>query len=205
MRKSLSVLGILGVSMVITGATQAADGGDGFFVQASAGKADLSSVHVDGRASFGQLAGGYRWSSGFGVEFGYLGTGDFSQSFGVPFPGSLPSFRSSTDVSFDGWMLGGNWRHRIGERGYFLVRGGVFDWGLDADSQVCKPTCERVSGEADGTDYYVGVGGGYDLTENLSLGLSYDYFRADMPGLPADVPDIEADVRGFSLSAQWRF
>ncbi len=204
MRKSLSVLGILGFSMAVANAAQAADGG-GFFVQASAGNAELSGVHVDDHASFGQLAGGYRWSSGFGVEFGYMGTGDFSHSFDVPFSGQLPSFRSSTDVAVSGWMVGGNWRHRIGERGYFTARSGLFDWDMDVDSEVCNSTCERVSGGLDGTDYYLGIGGGYDLTANVSLGLSYDFFRADLPEPVVQGTDVQADISGFSLTAQWRF
>ena len=46
--------------------------------------------------------------------------------------------------------------------------------------------------------YYAGAGFGYDFSNNLSVGLNYDYYKADKNGLYLD-PSL------VSVSAEYRF
>jgi OOP family OmpA-OmpF porin len=50
----------------------------------------------------------------------------------------------------------------------------------------------------DNTSWYAGAGVGYNITQNFSLGLNYDYYDAKKHGL-----DLSTDM--VSVSAEYRF
>ncbi len=78
---------------------------------------------------------------------------------------------------------------------YLSARGGFFRG--DIKGQYLLGTTPIYVDETS-NKYYAGAGFGYDFNNNLSVGVNYDYYKADKNGLKAN-PDM------ISVSAEYRF
>lgn len=146
----------------------------GFFIEARGGNASVSEDLYDDTTTAFEIGGGYRWGA-FGVEGGYVTFNDFEDQFqGL-----------NISAELDGWILGGNLRFPFADQWYFSARAGLFFWDAKADTVLCVTqggtnVCDQVGIDDSDTDFYAGVGVGYDFSDQFSLGLAYDYFGADL-------------------------
>ncbi|MCB1608124.1 MAG: porin family protein [Xanthomonadales bacterium] len=147
----------------------------GFFIDGRLGRASVDDSGVDDSTFGGTISAGYRWGY-WGVDLGYANFNGFGDG--------------GVDLDVDGITAGLNARFNIADHWYVSARGGAFAWDADL-----KAGNLRISD--DGTDFYAGIGAGYDFSQNFSAGLAYDYFNVDAAG--------DADVDLISLNGELRF
>ena len=164
----------------------------GFFIEGRGGSASVSEDEFDDTSTAFQFNGGYRWGA-IGIEGGYATFNDFEDS------------DSGLDINaeLDGYTLGINGRYNFAPQWYLAGRVGAFFWDADANAAVCvvagtNQVCNLVDADTDGTDFYAGVGVGYDFNEMFSMGAAYDYFGADGD-------EVTLDTNVFSVTAEVRF
>jgi OOP family OmpA-OmpF porin/outer membrane immunogenic protein len=163
---------------------------NGWFINGNVGQSNLSKgVYDDDDTAFGANVG-YRWALApnflFGVEGGYTDLGNFS-------PKGNPS--GFSDAEIKGWNLGVNGHFNINDNWYLSGRAGFFRADLKG---TYGPLAAPVVVDDNSNKWYAGAGFGYDLSNNFSVGLNYDYYKAEKNGLKFD-PDL------VSVSAEYRF
>jgi OOP family OmpA-OmpF porin/outer membrane immunogenic protein len=166
----------------------------GFFINGNVGKANVDDgLYDDDDTGYGVNAG-YRWavSPGFaiGLEGGYQNLGEYSAK-----STRLPPAVTAGEAKLKGWTAGVNGHFNVSENWYLSGRGGLFRADLQGDYLVAG-----VPVRVDDTSnkWYAGAGFGYDFSNNFSVGLNYDYYKAEKNGLKFD-PDL------VSVSAEYRF
>src|SRR5262249_39906789 len=122
------------------------------------------------------------------VEGGYTDLGKFSVKDSLSGSG-LPNAKVA------GWTLGVNGHFNINPNWYVSARGGLFRADIKG-SYLAGATPVYVDDTS--TKYYAGAGFGYDFSNNLSVGVNYDYYKANKDGLNLD-PNL------VSVSAEYRF
>jgi OmpA-OmpF porin, OOP family len=162
---------------------------DGFFVEGRYGRSDFDGSGKD--VALG-VNGGYRWGA-FGLEGGYTDLGALdhgSLQIGTP-GGGTTGLYSGIDLS--GWTAGVNGHFKLDPHWYLSARGGLFHWKADMDLSAPGPNAKF-----SGTDWYAGVGAGYDFSERFGVGLNYDLYKASKSNL-----DFDAKV--LSVNTEFRF
>ncbi|TKS54959.1 autotransporter outer membrane beta-barrel domain-containing protein [Luteimonas yindakuii] len=168
----------------------------------------------EGRRTGYGLAAGYRWklapAFGLGIEGGYTDLGNLEVR---------NAFRDdSVDQRDDenalrGWHVGGNARWHVTPAWYVGARGGYFR-ASDNSATYYNSVGQDLGLESGGRDgrnsWYAGVGTGWNATENFSVGLHYDYFRAKSGDLrdPVSGVTFEGPKRStalLGLTAEYAF
>jgi OOP family OmpA-OmpF porin/outer membrane immunogenic protein len=165
----------------------------GWFINGNAGQSNLDKgAYNDSDTGYaGNI--GYRWalnpSVALGVEGGYtnLGTIDAKPAFGALGVGR---------AEIDGWNLGVNGHFNINPNWYVSGRAGLFRGNLKGGYLNASGTPVNIDDTSD--KYYAGAGFGYDFSNNLSVGLNYDYYKVNKNGLNLS-PDL------VSVSGEYRF
>lgn len=137
---------------------------------------------ADGRRTGYGVAAGYRWkvapNVGVGMEGGYADLGNLKVT--NVFDGDPVNERQSENA-LRGWHVGGNARFNPTQAWYIGARGGYFR-ASDNNARYYNSVGQElglVSGGSDGRDsWYGGLGTGWNVSSNLSVGVHYDYFRA---------------------------
>jgi OOP family OmpA-OmpF porin/outer membrane immunogenic protein len=169
-------------------------GNSAFFINGNVGQSNLSKgAYDDSDVGFGVNAG-YRWAFSpnvaIGVEGGYTDLGSFKtkdslSSAGVP------------DAKVSGWTAGVNGHFNINPNWYISARGGLFRADIKG-TYFASSDGTAVHVDDTSTKYFAGAGFGYDFSNNFSVGLNYDYYKADKQGLNLD-PSL------VSVSGEYRF
>jgi len=190
---------LLAIALATTGLalapalSHAADNGaGGFFINGNLGESSLDHHGYDDTDTAFQGNIGYRWALSpgvaLGVEGGYTDLGKFSPK------NSEDSILG--DASLKGWTLGVNGHFNLTPEWYLSGRTGIFHSDLKGGYFNTPDTVVYVDDTAN--KFYAGAGVGYDFSNNFSLGLNYDYYKANKNGLNLD-PSM------FSVSAEFRF
>ncbi|HET8899371.1 MAG TPA: outer membrane beta-barrel protein, partial [Rhodanobacteraceae bacterium] len=125
-----------------------------------------------------------------GVEAGYNDLGNIKVRNAFTSDPVLAKQRSE----LHGWTAGVNGHFNLASPWYVSARTGVYGWrghGLSNDDIPLRRNVDK-------TDWYGGVGVGYDFASNWSLGVNYDYFHAKK-----DHVDLSSDL--ISFGAEYRF
>lgn len=158
----------------------------GLFVGASFGSShldeDFSGFNIDTDANAYRIVGGFQFGDYLGLEAGYHNFGDFAETV------DLGGLTSLTEVTADGWTLGGTLGLPLNEQFSLYGRAGVFFW--DADVEVDGFS---INVPEDENPYY-GGGARVDVTSQLSLIGDWTRYELDI---------IEIDV--ISVGFQYRF
>ena len=158
----------------------------GLFVGASFGSShldeDFGGFNIDTDANAYRIVGGFQFGDYLGLEAGYHNFGDFAETV------DLGGFTSLTEVTADGWTLGGTLGLPLNEQFSLYGRAGVFFW--DADVEVDGFS---INVPEDENPYY-GGGARVDVTSQLSLIGDWTRYELDT---------IESDV--ISVGFQYRF
>ncbi|MCD9031152.1 outer membrane beta-barrel protein [Luteimonas sp. Y-2-2-4F] len=149
----------------------------------------------DGRKTGYGLVTGYRWKIGerwgLGLEGGYSDLGNLRVR--NAFNDDAVNQRDSENA-LRGWHVGGNTRFHVTPAWYISARGGYFR-ASDNDADYYNSVGQDLGLESGGRDgrnsWYAGVGTGWNATENFSIGVHYDYFRAKSGDLRDPVTGIE--------------
>ncbi|MBX3688652.1 porin family protein [Dokdonella sp.] len=169
----------------------------GFFLNAQVGQAALDRNGYDGDDTGYALNGGYRWALApnflLGVEGGYTHLGSFDPKGAIPAIGS---------AELKGWTVGANAHFNMTDNWYLSGRAGYFRSDLKGGYVTSFDPATNVYGVSHIDDtsskWYAGVGFGYDFNNNFSIGLNYDYYKADKNGL-------DLNPRLVSVSGEYRF
>lgn len=158
----------------------------GLYVGGSIGNAhlddDFDSFFIDTDTNAYRLFAGLQFSDSFAIEAGYLDFGEFSDSV------DLGGLLSRTEISGDGWTLGGTLSMPLSDNLSLFGKGGVFFW--DADISV-----DGFSIDTPGDDNpYWGGGLKLDLGDNFSMTGDWTVYEFDV---------LETDV--ISLGFHYRF
>ena len=165
-----------------------------WFVNGNVGQTHLNQGPYNGHDTGYELNGGYRWavspSTLLGFEVGYndLGNIKLKNAFN-----SQPVV-ADTKSQLHGWTIGGNGHFNLNPNWYLSARAGIYQWKGHGYSNDVNPLRRSLNK----TDWYSGVGMGYDFSNNVSLGINYDYFHAKKDNL-----DLSSDL--VSVSAEYRF
>jgi len=192
MKNTLFAIALATASLAtLPAVTHAADNAGGAFVNGNIGRSSLDKgLYDDNDTGYG-INAGYRWllnpNVALGVEGGYTDLGKFDTK-------GAYSGLGLGHASVKGWTAGVNGRFNVAPQWYVSGRAGLFR----ADTKGW--TNEAVSTYVDdsSTKWYAGAGFGYDFSNNLSLGLNYDYYKTSTNRLNLD-PGL------FSVSAEYRF
>ena len=168
----------------------------------------------DGRRTGYGLVTGYRWklspSFGLGIEGGYSDLGNLEVR--NAFRDDSVDQRDDTNA-LRGWQVGANARWNVTPAWYVGARGGYFR-ASDNDARYYNTVGQDLGLESGGRDgrnsWYAGVGTGWNATENFSIGVHYDYFRAKSGDLrdPATGITFEGPKRStalLGLTAEYAF
>ena len=196
MKNSLLAFGMVAAGLIAAPAlVQAADGNGGFFVNGSIGQATLNEGIYDDNDTGYQFNTGYRWAVSpefaFGIEGGYSDLGKYASDLVVINPGPILQ-----DAEMSGWTLGANTMWGLGESWYISGRAGVFFADIKGDYLLGTGTPVRVDGSS--SDWYAGLGTGYNFSNNFGLGISYDWYNAGEK-------DLNLNSGMFSVTGEVRF
>lgn len=158
----------------------------GLYIDGGIGSASIDEHGIDDNDSAFRLGAGWRFVENFGAEIGYqdLGEIDADNNFG--------------SVEADGLYAGVAGRVPLheGETGFFLAaRAGVYFW--DATGRIGSGVTAVRIDDSD-NDFYVGIGAGYDISEQFGVGVSYDRYQVGDG-------DGDFDYGVFALNGEVRF
>ena len=192
MKNSLLAIALAAGGIVAAPAiSHAADnnGAGGFFVNGNVGQSSLDkgAYNDDDTAWGGNI--GYRWALNpnvaLGVEGGYTDLGKFA-------PKSSSAQLGKAELN--GWNLGVNGHFNLTPNWYLSGRAGFYHADLKGGF-LAGTVPVRLDDSSD--KYYAGAGFGYDFSNNFSVGLNYDYYKADKSALKLDpsVVSVGAELR----------
>ncbi|HXD84253.1 MAG TPA: porin family protein [Rudaea sp.] len=196
MKMTLIALALSAASLAAVPAISHAANGDngGYFVNAGVGQSNLDKGAYNDNDTGYNVNIGYRWAINpnvaLGVEGGYTDLGSF---------GPKNAYAGFPNAKFSGWTAGVNGHFNVTPQWYISGRAGLFR----ADVKGAFPTVSNGVPAFDGVDdtstkYYAGAGFGYDFSNNVSVGLNYDYYKVNKAGFSAN-PDL------ISVNAEYRF
>ncbi|MGB0132338.1 outer membrane beta-barrel protein [Dokdonella sp.] len=209
MKNTLLVVAIATAGLfAVTTLSHAAEDKGGFFVNGSVGQATLNKGIYDDSDTGYQINAGYRWALApafaFGIEGGYTDLGKFSPKAdlvtvtsigGVGQPPGVPVDYPLGNAELSGWTLGVNAHWNLSDSWYVSGRTGLFSADAKGYALDASPPF-RVDGSSN--DWYAGAGFGYDFSNNFSVGLNYDYYKAGKN-------DLNLDTGLVSVSGEIRF
>lgn len=183
MKNTLLFLTLLAAGAVALPAV--AQSNDGFFINGSAGRADVNHGQYDDHDTAWNLNTGYRWaispSAQFGLEAGYANLGKFGST-------SQDIFGKAR---LKGWTAGVNTNIDITPDWYFAARGGYFHSDMRSGVYFQPGDADAVPHYLDVTSdgWYLGAGFGYNTSEHTSVGLHYDRYEASRHNFKLN-PDV---------------
>ena len=164
----------------------------GFFVNGNVGRTNLDkgAYNDDDTGYAGNI--GYRWALNpnvaLGIEGGYADLGKFS-------PRDSAAGLGINRASVKGWTAGVNGHFNLTPQWYLSGRAGLFR--ADVKGGYLDGAGDPVLVDDTSSKYYAGAGFGYDFTNNFSVGVNYDYYKANTAGLKVDpnLVSVSAEVR----------
>ncbi|NII12367.1 porin family protein [Oleiagrimonas sp. C23AA] len=200
MRKTLIVLSLVSAGLA-AGSVMAQDttsphtAQTGWYVSADAGQARVSKGPYNDGDTTGGLKAGYRFevnphtSLGLEVGYQYLGILDPHARYADRVTGSGRS-------QLRGATAGVDFRYNISPRWYAEWRGGAFR--AQASGLTDRYPGTRYRRDVTHTNYYAGVGVGYNVDRDWSLGVNYDHYKGTDDA-------VRLDTNAYTMSAEYRF
>lgn len=196
MKKTLLALALASTGLLAIPAAfaQTTDGGN-WFINGNVGRTAINQGPYDNGHDTGYaLNGGYRWALSpnfqLGAEVGYNDLGNIRaknifNSQPVVAPGKS---------QLHGWTAGATAHLDLSPSWYLSGRAGLYSWTGHGMSNEVNPVNKGLNDNS----WYAGAGLGYNLSQNVSVGLNYDYFDAKKHNV-----DLSTDM--ISASAEFRF
>lgn len=158
----------------------------GLYLAGSIGSAsleeDFDGFNVNDDVASYRLLAGWQLGDAFGIEAGYLDFGTFEQRV------DLGGATALTQLSANGWTLGGTLAAPLTEQFSIVGRAGVFVWDADIAVDGIREAVD------DDSNPYYGAGARFAFTPNLWLLGDWTRYELD---------DVNSDV--ISLGFEYRF
>lgn len=186
--RSLNILGLSLAAALALPALALAD--TGLYVDGAVGQASVDDEGIDDNDTSLRLGVGWRFVENFGAEIGFQDLGEVGEEVAIG--------GATASVEADGFYAGvaGKIPLYDTDMGFYLsARAGMYFW--DATGRARQGTTSIRIDDSD-SDFYVGVGGGYDFNEKFGVGLTYDRYQ-----LGDDNTDFNYGV--FALAGEVRF
>lgn len=175
-----------------------------FFVSGALGAADgrLDGPYAGDRRDGSDVAGAVRagaiWQGpiAWGIETGYVDLGKVSEQYIV----NLANVRNEAHTR--GTLLGGNATYRFDAPWYLCARGGWLHSWTDLHASASGSFATAASTTASGNGWYLGVGGGYDISERASVGLHYDFYHLKAS---SNGTDVSGHVGTLMVQLEYRY
>lgn len=196
MKKTLLALaftsaGLLAVPAVF--AQSAPTHTDGWFINGNVGQTSINhGAYNDNDTGYG-INGGYRWALSPAVALGAeVGYNDLGNIHAKNIFNSQPVVADNKS-QLHGWTAGVNGHFNVSPNWYVSARTGIYAWKGHGLSNDVNPVRKGLND----TSWYAGAGVGYDFSNNVSLGLNYDYYDAkkDRVNLSTDMVSVSAEYR----------
>ncbi len=188
---ALSLTAALAAAPVACFAAQPGNG----FISGQIGQSRLQGMSASNDTATGSaIIAGYRWDLSptfqLGAEAGYTNIGKFSDS---------SSFSTTANGKLDGWLAGVTGKLNFTPNWYMSFEGGYFDARQKVSGTTLIPIDTRVQYSTNHTksSWYSGIGFGYDFTNNVGLGLNYNYFadKDSQFDLSSNMVSVRMEVR----------
>jgi OOP family OmpA-OmpF porin/outer membrane immunogenic protein len=190
MKNALFAIALAAAGVAAAPAISHAADTSGFFINGNIGQSNLNKGAYDDSDTGYAANIGYRWAVApsvlLGVEGGYTDLGSVSPKNG---------FGAAGEAEISGWNLGVNGHFNVAENWYLSGRAGLFR--ADVKGGYFNGAVPVLVDDSS-NKWYAGAGFGYDFNNNFSLGLNYDYYKADKNGLAFN-PNL------VSVSGEYRF
>ena len=197
MKSTFLASAVIAAGLIAIPVTSHAQDKGGFFVNGSVGQANLNEGIYDGSNTGYDVNVGYRWALApefaLGIEGGYADLGSYTAKSNINYPTTGPALHKA-DIS--GWTLGVNGRWTVAEAWYISGRTGLFSADVKGNYYGAGNVPYYVDGSS--SDWYAGLGFGYDFSNNFGLGLSYDWYNAGKN-------DLNLNTGLFSVTGEVRF
>ena len=198
MRNTLLATALAATALFALPIAHAAD--SGVFINGNIGQSNLNKGAYDDSDTGYAANIGYRWALApnflLGVEGGYTDLGSVSPSSGSPALG---------DAKISGWNVGANAHFNLTDNWYLSGRAGLFRANLKGGyvNSVTpdlngNPVYGITQVDDNSNKWYAGAGFGYDFSNNVSVGLNYDYYKASRNG-------FNVNPHMVSVSGEYRF
>lgn len=177
MRKLLLTLSMGAAMVTAPFASHAQQVGNGdLFINGSVGQSHSNVDELNHKNDTGYgLNFGYRYNDTWGLEAGYVDLGKPDAT------GSLPgNYSYNLKLHVTGWTVGGNGKYNFAQHWFVSGRLGAFFSTTKLDANVAGATFGL---HAHDTNFYAGVGAGYNFNRNWSLGINYDHYSAKADGI----------------------
>lgn len=186
--RSLKILGLALASSLLLPTLAMAD--TGWYIDGAVGQASVDDGGIDDSDTSFRIGTGYRFYENFGAEIGYQDLGKVSDNVDVA--------GASASIETEGLYAGLSGKIPLydGSTGFYLsARAGLYWWDATGRVQVGDTTVRLDDSDS---DFYIGVGGGYDFNEQFGLGLAYDRYQ---------IGDNDADFTygAWALTGEVRF
>lgn len=129
----------------------------------------------DNKNGFG-LGLGYSLNDNWAVELNYLDMDQVDVRFSAT--QAIDNLSDIHPEAGEGISLSGLYKHPLDERAHLRARLGLFDWEAEYDT-IAGPGGQYKKLDADGTDFYWGLGFAYELCDSLSFSTEYQQFEFD--------------------------
>lgn len=193
MNKGFQITAIAVALVAASSSSFAADPGT-FFINSNLGQSSYNSGTATNNTAFSSaIRAGYTWYNdvwNFGVEAGYVDLGSIHGTINV----EGVSARVTNQAK--GPLAGINLKYKFENKWYISSRVGYLHSTLKASASGFG------SQSYSGNGGYAGLGVGYDITPNFSLGASYDLYRVRAWG---DGLQFRGYVGVTSAFAEYRF
>lgn len=220
MKKSLLTIAIVATALTAATAAYAQDANgqavsnakSGWYLDGDLGvsRANDRSVYNDTNYT-GALTGGYRWAvspdMSIGAELGYVYLGKLDAREGAKFAYWANGGQGQTRSNTRGATLGAAMRVNLNPAWYLNFRAGAFDArssGLSDDSLM--PVRRNFNNNL---GYYAGVGTGWDINQNWSVGVNYNYYQVSRDPSTINGQRVgtryNLDTNTLTASAEYRF
>lgn len=168
----------------------------GWYVSADAGYGNVSKGPYDDGKFVGGVKGGYRFAinpeTSLGVEVGYQWLGRLS-----PQSQYANQVAGNSKSKLRGSTAGLDLRYNFTPSWYGELRGGLFYAQGEGITNGPNPEFRQF----DRTKYYAGAGVGYNLSQNWSMGVNYNYYAGSSNGEQR----VQLATNVYTLNAEYRF
>lgn len=190
MKNTLLAIAIATAGLSVLPAAHATDT-SGFFINGNIGQSNLSKGGYDDSDTGYAANIGYRWAVApsvlIGVEGGYTDLGRIAPK---------APYAPLGNAEISGWNVGANAHFNVTDNWYLSGRAGLFLADIKGGYLDAASMPVRVDDSSN--KWYAGAGFGYDFSNNFSVGLNYDYYKASKNGFSVN-PDL------LSVSGEYRF
>lgn len=193
MNKKMLALSLIAAFAAAPAVSLAATPPGNWFISGQVGQSRLQGMSASNDTATGSaFMAGYRWDITpqfqLGAEGGYANIGKFSDSY----------YGTNVDGKLQGYLVGATGKLNFTPNWYMSFEGGYFDAKQKTSGTTfIGNTLVSYSDSHTKGSWYSGIGFGYDFSNNVSLGMNYNYF-GDKDGpidLSSDMLSLRMEVR----------